>query len=95
MRPRREVFGGRHAEERKRAIGAVGPISNVINNNKETNVNSISSVGVLICPRDAEPGGTDMPAPQTRCRYHSVCAFVLCRLDYGTATALWQSSESL
>ena len=46
-----------HAEERKRAIGAVRPISSVINGNKETNVNLISSVGVLICPRDAEPGG--------------------------------------
>jgi len=46
-----------HAEERKRAIGAVRSISSVINNNKETNVNLISSVGVLICPRDAEPGG--------------------------------------
>ena len=49
-----------HAEERKRAIGAVRPISSVINNNKETNVNLISSVGVLICPRDAEPGGSSL-----------------------------------
>ena len=48
-----------HADERKRAIGVVRPISNVINNNKETNVNLVSSVGVLICPRDAEPGGTN------------------------------------
>ena len=46
-----------HAEESKGAIGAVWPISNDINSNKETNVNLISSVGVLVCPRDAEPGG--------------------------------------
>jgi len=47
-----------HADERKRAIGVVRSISNVINNNKEANVNLISSVVVLICSRDAEPGGT-------------------------------------
>ena len=46
-----------HTEERKRAVGAVRPISSVTNNNKETNVNLISTKGVLICPRDAEPGG--------------------------------------
>ena len=52
-----------HAEERKRAIGAMRPISNVINNNKETNINLIPSVGVLICPQDAEPSDNSIPRP--------------------------------